>query len=91
MIQVALQLEAALDSYTKKHFDTLRVDYLSPGEWEKLRTVSKFLALFDRATLKTQGDQGTIDNVLFIMDIIIRHFDQALVRHFIPSIRIKLY
>jgi hypothetical protein len=79
MLQVALQLESALDSYTKKHFDALRADYLSPVDWEKLRTISKFLALFDRATLKTQGDQGTIDNVLFIMDIIIRHFDQALV------------
>jgi hypothetical protein len=81
MLQVALQLESAVDRYTKIYFDTLEVDYLSPVEWEKLRTISKFLALFNRATLKAEGDQGTIDNVLFIMDIIIRHFDQALVRY----------
>jgi hypothetical protein len=46
-------------------------------DWEKLRTTSKFLSLFDRATLKTQGDQATIDNVLFVMDVIIKHFEQA--------------
>jgi hypothetical protein len=79
MLQVALKHESAIDSFTKKYFDSLEEDYLSPTEWEKLRTISKFLALFDRATLKTQGDQGSIDNVLFIMDIIIKHFDQALV------------
>jgi hypothetical protein len=79
MLHVALKLDTALDSYTKKHFDTLQAEYLSPTDWEKLRTTSKFLNLFDRATLKTQGDQATIDNVLFVMDVIIRHSEQALV------------
>ena len=83
MLDVALELDAALDSYTKKDFDTLQVEYLSPTDWEKLRTMSKFLNLFHRATLESQGDQATIDAVLFVMDIIIRHFDQALVRLFL--------
>ena len=76
MLHVALKLDTALDSYTKKHFDILQAEYLSPTDWEKLRTISKFLSLFDRATLKTQGDQATIDVVLFVMDIIIKHFEQ---------------
>ena len=82
MLHVALKLDTALDSYTKKHFDALQAEYLSPTDWEKLRTTSKFLNLISRATLKTQGDQATIDNVLFVMDIIIRHFEQALVSLF---------
>jgi hypothetical protein len=79
MLRVALQFDTAIDTYTKKHFDILQAEYLSPMDWEKLRTTSKFLSLFDRATLKTQGDQATIDNVLFVMDVIIKHFEQALV------------
>jgi len=70
---------AAIDAYTKKHFDTLQSDYLSPKEWEKLRTICKFLQPFYRATLVTQGDQATIDHVLFTMDILIKHFEKALV------------
>lgn len=79
MLSVALQFDAALDIYTKRHLDTLEAEYLSPTDWEKLRTTSKFLSLFERATLKTQGDQATIDNVLFVMDVIIKHFGNALV------------
>jgi hypothetical protein len=82
MLHVALKLDTAIDSYTKTHFDTLKAEYLSPTDWKKLRTTSKFLSLFDRATLKTQGDQATIDNVLFVMDVIIKHFEQALVSLF---------
>ena len=32
MLHVALQYEAAIDSYTKKHFDTLEEEYLSPQD-----------------------------------------------------------
>ena len=34
MLRVALQHEAAVDSYTKNHFDTLQAEYLSPVDWE---------------------------------------------------------
>ena len=79
MLHVALGLDTSVDSYTKKNFDTLKAEYLSPMDWESLRTTSKFLNIFNRATLKAQGDQATIYNVLFVMDVIIRHFEQALV------------
>jgi hypothetical protein len=79
MLHVALQFNGAIDTYTKKHFAELEKEYLSPNDWEGLHRTSRFLSLFDRATLKTQGDQATIDNVLFVMDIIIKHFEKALV------------
>jgi hypothetical protein len=52
MLHVAFKLDTAIDSYTKKHFDTLKVEYLFLTDWKKLRTISKFLSLFDRVTLK---------------------------------------
>jgi hypothetical protein len=82
MLEVALEHDSAIDSYTKKHFSTLETEYLSPTDWERLRIISEFLHIFDQATLKTQGDQSTIDNVLFVMDIIIKTFEQALVSLF---------
>jgi hypothetical protein len=82
ILYIALKLDTAINNYTKKHFDTLKAEYLSLTNWKKLRTTSKFLNLFDRATLKTQKDQATIDNVLFVINVIIKHFKQALISLF---------
>lgn len=79
MLQVAHECHAAIDTYTKNHFDTLEADYLYPYDWENLRTIHKFLRPFSRATLMAQGQQATIDRVLFTMDILIRHFQRSLV------------
>ena len=56
MLHIALQHGPAVNSYTKKYFDTLKEEYLSPIDWEKLYMISKFLSLFNEVTLKTQGD-----------------------------------
>lgn len=70
--------EIVSDIYIKKHFDTLEIEYLSPIDWEKLHTTGKLLSLFDKkATLKTQGNQATIDNILFVIDVIIKHFKKS--------------
>jgi len=53
---VAIDKAGAVDTYTKEHFDTLQSEYLSPEEWEKLRTICKFLEAFYEATLLTKGD-----------------------------------
>ncbi|EED11633.1 hypothetical protein TSTA_108210 [Talaromyces stipitatus ATCC 10500] len=78
ILYVVLQFDGAIDTYTKRHFAILEIEYLSPLDWERLHRTSKFLSLFNHATLKTQEDQATIDNVLFVMDIIIKHFEKAL-------------
>src|SRR5271170_1994853 len=79
MLKVAITLASAIDDYTKKHFPDLEEDYLYPKDWESLRTISEFLQPFHKATLLTQGDNATIDLVLFTMDVLIKHFKEALV------------
>ena len=81
MLQVALELESAIDLYTKKHAETLGEDFLTPQDWTTLRTTHDFLQIFKRVTLETQGHDATISNVLFSMDILVRHFKQSLVRN----------
>jgi hypothetical protein len=53
ILYIALKLDTAINNYTKKHFDTLKAEYLFLTDWKKLRTTSKFLSLFNRAILKT--------------------------------------
>jgi hypothetical protein len=82
MLEIALKLESAIDTYTKSHLDTLETDYLTPQNWKRLRTIMEFLEPFNRATLATQGDNSSIDKVLFTMDILIQWFEASLVSKF---------
>ena len=88
MLTVAVQssIASAIDIFTKNHFDVLQHDYLSSDDWTRLRTIKNFLQPFARATLETQGTAGTIDRVLFTMDVLTQWFDKALVRHLLLTI-----
>ena len=79
MLVVADAKAAAIDIYTKEYLSSLTADYLSPDDWKELRTIMTFLQPFYRATLETQGDNATIDCVLFTMDVLIQVFEGALV------------
>jgi hypothetical protein len=79
MLVIAVEKAGAIDTYTKNHFPTLEADYLTPQHWKRLYTIKEFLQPFYRATLETQGDSATIDKVLWTMDILIQHFEGALV------------
>jgi BED zinc finger len=81
MLDVAVQISVAnaIDGFSKDHFDALRDDYLSPDDWIRLRTIKALLHPFARATLETQGDDASLDRVLFTMDILIRWFEKSLV------------
>jgi len=69
--------EGAVDVYTKANYDSLQSEFLEPEDWESLRKICAFLQPFHESTMKTQGDQATIDRVLFTMDILIEHFQLA--------------
>jgi hypothetical protein len=77
MLSVALEKEPAIDNYVKANFKTLEKDYLSPQDWRTLRTINSFLQPFNRATLETQGDSTTFDQLLFTMDVLGRHMEKS--------------
>jgi len=78
---VALKKESALDSYSKAWYTELQDDFLTPDDWELLRTIKAFLGPFKRATKATEGDEATLDKVLFTMEIINQHFKMASVKY----------
>ena len=79
MLVVAIDHSGSIDTYTKNHLLDLETEYLSLQDWNRLRTIKTFLQPFHRATLETQGDNATIDRVLFTMDILVQYFEKALV------------
>jgi hypothetical protein len=78
MLVIALDYKAAIDSYVEDHPD-LEDDGFSRQDWTRLRTIKEFLAPFHQATLETQGDNASIDKVLFTMDVLILWFEKSLV------------
>jgi hypothetical protein len=80
MLTVALTLRSAIDEYCQNHELDLEDDELTPEDWRRLRMIEEFLEPFYDATLYTEGDCAAIDRVLFTMDILIKHFQIALVR-----------
>lgn len=81
MLSVALTKESAIDNYVKANFSSLENDHLSPQDWTALRTISLFLQPFHRATLETQGDRVTLDQLLFTMDVLGKHMQKSLQQH----------
>ena len=79
MLDVFLKLRPAIDKYIQNHEADLEADELSSQDWKRLRTIKEFLEPFKSATLYTEGDSGTIDRVLFTIDVLIRYFQLSLV------------
>jgi hypothetical protein len=79
---VANKLAAAIDTYTKDHWTDLKDDFITPGDWTKLRMIEEFLEPFYTATLRLEGHKATLENVLFTMDVIIKYFKDSLVSIF---------
>jgi hypothetical protein len=81
MLQVALKIHSAIDTYTKDWLSELADDWLSIPDWSLLKDIEEFLQPFHEVTLKAQGIYGTLDRVLWTMDILVRHFEFALEKH----------
>lgn len=78
MCNVALQHESKIDEFCKANWAELKDDFLSPLDWQKIRTIQTFLVPFQEATLYCQGHKATIDFVLLTMDVLLAHLKEAL-------------
>ena len=74
MLTVALTLRSVIDEYCRNNKLDLEDDELTLEDQRQLRTIKEFLEPFHDTTLYTEGDCATINRVLFIIDILIKHF-----------------
>ncbi len=68
------KLTAAIDTYIKDHWVDLEYNFITPEDWTKFCTIEEFFKLFYTAILKLERYKAILENVLFIMDIIIKYF-----------------
>jgi len=55
--------------------DTLNKDFLNPADWSLLCTIKNFLRPFHSVTMKLQGYSLSLSEVLFTMDVLIKHIE----------------
>ena len=79
ILQVLLEEKAHIDKYCEYFEYELQKDLLDLTDWKKLRTINEFLQPFSRATLFTEGDEVSIDYILFIIDILIKYIQISIV------------
>ena len=78
MLVIALNYKMAIDSYVEDHSD-LKDDSLSQQDWTQLCAIKDFLAPFHWVTFETEGDNVSIDKVLFAINVLISWFEKSLV------------
>lgn len=77
LLDVVLTLQDHVEWYQKKYFESLQDDYLTPQDWQILRETRSFLQPFWRITQLTEGRHTTLDQALFTMDVLHKHYTQA--------------
>jgi hypothetical protein len=79
ILVVVLELRPAIKKYCQNYKSELEDDKLTPEDWRQLCTIKDFLEPFQSATLYTKRDYTAINQVLFIIDILIKYFQLLLV------------
>jgi hypothetical protein len=79
MLLILLELKGMVEKYYKNYESKLKEDLLSHTDWKKLRTIKDFFAPFSRVTLVIKGDSISINRTLFIIDILIKHFQKTII------------
>jgi len=68
MIKVACEKEAAIVKYTLNNRSDLSEKFLTNEDWKELRMVRDFLKVFHEATLRAEGENGSIGDTLVLLN-----------------------
>ena len=83
LLKVAIEKKSAVDAYTKRWIESLKEDFLTSEDWKSLHETAAFLKFFYHVIKKTEDDYAAIDWVLWIMNILVKHYDRFLINFFI--------
>jgi hypothetical protein len=68
MVKVACEKEAAVLKYTLNNRNDLQEKFLTDEDWKELRKIRDFLKVFHEATLRAEGDHGSIGHTLVLLN-----------------------
>jgi hypothetical protein len=94
MIKIALEpwVRRAIQQYFERYAqDFENEDFITPGDWESLRHTADFLQPFERVTKQLEGDNATLDYVLYTMDFLVKHYESSSVSQLATCLAIANY
>jgi hypothetical protein len=80
-IKVFIELRQHIYRYIDDHSGDLKLDYLTPEEWEEAIEMRNFLQPFYDTTVSAEGDRDSLDQILTTMDFLVQHYEQAITTH----------
>jgi len=80
LIKTAVEKQAKLMIFCQNHHKELSTAVLSPQDWETLEMTLEFLQPFSQATLIQESKWSSLDQALWTMDVLFKHYEQAKVR-----------
>lgn len=81
LLKVAIEKQDKLMIFCQKHHKKLGSLALSPGDWETLKMTLGFLQPFAQATLIQESKWSSLDQSLYTMDVLFKHYEQANAYH----------
>jgi hypothetical protein len=80
LLRTALEKKDKLMVFQQEHHRALGDDSLSQDDWDVLKFTADFLQPFWQATLAQQRSWSSLDQLLYHMDVLLKHFEDAKVR-----------
>ena len=74
---MALQKQGELMKFIQDHYSALERDILTSSDWETLKMTHEFLQPFWQATQAQEKTWASLDQALFNMDVLFKHFEAA--------------
>jgi hypothetical protein len=73
------KVQSAINAYATKWYKEVKDDFLTPEDWLIIEDTYS-LKPFYEITLMNQGDFSSIDQTLYTMDVLIKHYERSKVR-----------
>lgn len=77
LLRIALEKQDKLMVFLNTHHKALEDDLLTPEDWELLKITMEFLQPFWYATQVQQRNWSSLDQVLYNMDILLKHLEDS--------------
>lgn len=77
LLRTALEKRDKLMVFQQEHHRALGEDTLTQEDWDVLRLTADFLQPFWQATLAEERKWSSLDQLLYHMDILLKHFEDA--------------
>jgi hypothetical protein len=81
MLEVALELQVHIRVFIERHWDDMKKNHLDTEDWDTLAEIKSILLPFRDTTKYLEGDESTLDQVLWTMDILIEHISSKQRQH----------